>query len=276
MLVSVSAPIRSGRHRETTDALARNARAVAMLISARSAPPEERVRLHQRVVLDYLDVAHAVAGRYRTRTQDFHDLQQVAYVGLTKAVKRFEPDRGSDIVSFVVPTISGEIKRYLRDATWAVRPPRGLQELRTELRTASSELAQLLGREPTPEELAEETGHPVEVVAEALRCGQGRRPLSLDASVASDPDDHGAMTLGESLPAPSTDFEDADLALAVADACSALTPEERRIVHLRFFREFTQEQIARECGVSQMQVSRLLKRILRTLRERMSVSPLAE
>ena len=274
MLVSVTAPIRSGRVRESSDAIARNARAVAMLISARSSPPEERRRIHQQVVLDYLDVAHAVAGRYRSPSQDPHDLRQVAYVGLTKAVQRFEPERGEDIVSFVVPTISGEIKRYLRDSTWTVRPPRSLQELHAELRRSMEDLTQRLGREPTLAELAEAAGKPPAVVAEALGCAQGRQPVSLDTPVGGEAREAGCATLGDALPAPATDFERADLAITLAQACRSLSPSERRILHLRFYREYTQTQIAAECGVSQMQVSRLLTRILGTLRARLVASPL--
>lgn len=269
MLVSATAPIRSGRARVAPlDAAARNARAVALLRAARSASPYERRRIHQTVMLDYLDVARAVASRFRHRGGELGDLRQVAYVGLAKAVHRFEPTRGGDIVSFAVPTISGEIKRYLRDTSWVVRPPRRVQELSLELREATESLRGRLGREPSVAELAAEVDRDEPLVREALRCGEDRRPLSLDAPIDDRSDSSDPLI--ETLSRAESDFERADIALTLTRACRTLSAFERRILYLRFFREQTQSEIAAECGVSQMQVSRLLARILATLRSRIA------
>lgn len=251
---------------------ARNDRAVSLLISVRSAPESERRRAQQRVVLDYLDVAHAVAGRYRVPREEPSDLRQVAYIGLTNAVQRFEPTRGGDIVSFAVPTIAGEIKRYLRDSTWFVRPPRHLQDLHAALRVTERELAQRLGRDPLPAELAEAMGEPVGRVLEALRCAHWRDPASLDAPHRSTVDSGEAGTLADTLHAGTGEFENAELAATLADACRVLSDRERRIVHLRFFEERTQAEIARECGVTQVQISRVLMKILATLRDRLEAT----
>lgn len=257
------------------EAALRNARSVALLESARSLPPGERRRVQQRVVLDYADVARAVANRYRTRVQDYADLCQVAYMGLTKAVDRFEAARGQDIVSFAVPTISGEIKRYLRDACWTVRPPRQLQELSAELAPEYAELAQQLGREPSVQEIAEETGRSAELVAEARRCARGRTPLSLDAPSGGE-SDAASVPFADWLIAPEPDFERVELGVSISEACRALTPYERGIVYLRFFEERTQAEIAEEYEVSQMQISRLLRRILAKMRERLEGAAVAD
>lgn len=252
--------------------LSRDARAAALLAAAKRATPRERRRLEQQVVLDYLEVARAVANRFRSATQDYGDLCQVAYIGLTKAVQRFEPSRGHDIVSFAVPTISGEIKRYLRDTSWTVRPPRRVQELWSELQAETPELTQQLGREPTVDELAEATGRSRSRVAEALRSVQGRIPLSLDAPADGGTDD-GMIALRDLLAsADDPGFERVDLACSISAACRELSETERRILRLRFYEERTQTEIAAELGVSQMQVSRLLRKILCKMRSALAVA----
>ncbi|MDI6942256.1 sigma-70 family RNA polymerase sigma factor [Microbacterium barkeri] len=273
MPVSAIAPTPAPARRAPRAQEDRNARAVALLERARSAPEAERTRLQQQVVVEYLDVADAVASRYVSRPQDAGDVRQVAYLGLTKAVQRFAPDRGADIVSFAVPTIAGEIKRHLRDTSWVVRPPRQLQELHAELRTAVPRIAQQLGHDPSPAEISAETGFAVEHVVEAIDCGQGRQPASLDAPHAATPD--GSLTLGDTLHASGADFARAEVSAALAAACRTLSPRERRILYLRFFHEQTQAEIARECGVTQMQISRLLTKILSTLRGQLTPDLLA-
>ncbi|WP_324014717.1 sigma-70 family RNA polymerase sigma factor [Microbacterium sp. JZ37] len=273
MPISAIAPTPAPARRAPRAQEDRNARAVALLERARSAPAAERTRLQQQVVVEYLDVADAVASRYVSRPQDAGDVRQVAYLGLTKAVQRFAPDRGADIVSFAVPTIAGEIKRHLRDTSWVVRPPRQLQELHAELRTAVPRIAQQLGHDPSPAEIAAETGFAVEHVVEAIDCGQGRQPASLDAPHAATPD--GSLTLGDTLHASGADFARAEVSAALAAACRTLSPRERRILYLRFFHEQTQAEIARECGVTQMQISRLLTKILSTLRGQLTPDLLA-
>jgi len=178
-------------------------------------------------------------------------------------------------VSFAVPTIEGEIKSYLRDSSWLVRRPRQLQELHLELRATVPRIAQRLGHEPSIAEIAEETGIAPARVAEALACGQGRHPASLDAPLRDGADEHETVTLGDTIRASGSDFARADLSAALHEACRTLTPREQRIIYLRFVHEQTQSQIARECGVTQMQISRLLAKILATLRERLGPEALA-
>jgi len=249
----------------------RRVRTCRDLLRALSAPEEERQRIRQNVVLDHLDVAEAVAHRYRSPYGDAHDLQQVAYMGLTKAVSRFQPDRGNDIVSFAVPTISGEIKRYLRDTSWSVRPPRELQERSLEVTRQLADLSQSLGREPSISELADEAGMTREQVVESLGCLQGRRPSSLDAPVR---DDRGAA-LGDTIATDDDGYAQVELRTALAAACRDLPARDRRVLRMRFIDEMTQAQIAGEIGVTQMQVSRILARVLRTLRARLSPDLLA-
>lgn len=252
----------------------RNARMVALLAEAQETPEPARRRIIQRVIVEYLEVADAVANRYRPGPQDHADVQQVAYLGLVKAVQRFDPARGGDIVAFAVPTITGEIKRYFRDASWMVRPPRSLQELGAEVRAAASRLGQLLGREPAVAEIVAEMRVPAEQVVEALACTHARRPVSLDEPMRAIPDAEG-VSLGESLHAAWDGFSRSERLLTISHACRGLSARDRKILWMRFVQDCTQEEIARECQVTQMQISRVLARILRQLRERLSPDLLA-
>ncbi len=226
----------------------------------------DRVR---SLVLEHLGVAEAIARRYSGSTRDPRDLEQVAYVGLVKAAHHFDRKKGDEFVSYAVPTISGEVKRYLRDNGWFVRPPRPVQELRARLMLEAPELAQRLGRMPTSRELAGWLDLDIARVREALGAGDGMRPASLDATVSSEDGELLAETIGRADPA----LERAERLVTIARACRCLTPREQRIVYLRFFEERTQQEIGRELGVTQMQVSRLLARILEQLRERLAETP---
>ncbi|SDQ24922.1 sigma-70 family RNA polymerase sigma factor [Leucobacter chromiiresistens] len=249
---------------------ARNAHAIALLSAARRADPAGRRRLHQRVVVEYLDLARSIARRYRVRQQDAADVLQVACIGLAKAVERFDPDLGDDLVSFAVPTISGEIKQYLRDTSWFVRPPRRLQELAIEVPAVREMLEQELGRAPRIAELAAVLRRPLALVAEAVQCHSARNAISLHTPI---PGASEELTLGDSLPYREAEFTRTELALTLERATRTLSEEERRIVRLRFEEQLTQTEIARECGVSQMQVSRLLASILQRLRAALSAEP---
>lgn len=249
----------------------RRVRARRDLIHARTASAAERRRIRQRVVLEYLDVADAVAHRFRSAHEDPRDLRQVAYIGLTKAVSRYEPERGDDIVAFAVPTISGEIKRYLRDATWMVRPPRNLQERGLDVSRRISDLGQRLGHEPGMADIERDTGWSRDEVSAALGCLGSRRPVSLDAPAG---DDSGA-SLGDMMPTESSSISRFELRMALSMACRDLSHRDRLVLRMRFADEMTQAEIAREIGVTQMQVSRILARVLRALRERLTPELLA-
>jgi len=248
----------------------RNQRAVALLVSAKSATPAIRAHIHQRVMLEYLGLADAIANRFRSAHLEETDLHQIAYLGLAKAVQRFDPSSGGEIAAFAVPTISGEIKRHLRDTSWLVRPPRAIQEAIAELSVELPKLTQELGATPDVRELADATGLKPDVVEEALVCRGLRSPVSLDAALGSD--DAHELTLADLLADDDSNFERAELSLLLEDALGTLTPSERELVRMRFDEERTQLEIAQELGISQMQVSRLLSRVLGALRAHLTAA----
>lgn len=222
--------------------------------------PEEEVRIRRDLVLSCMGVADAVAHRFRDRGVDVEDLEQVARTALVSASSRYDPAVGSGFLAFAVPSIAGELKRYFRDHTWSVRPPRRLQELRLEAGAVQDELRQDLGREPTAEELAEALGVSTDEVHELRRSSAGYRSASLDHPVV------GGGTLGDHLPAAGDPSADVDTHLALVAALGDLTERENRLLHLRFVEELTQREIGEHLGVSQMQVSRLLTGVLARLR----------
>lgn len=223
-------------------------------------PP--RRHAEEAIVLRHLDLVDVLVRRLAGGYRDQGDLRQVGCIGLVNAVRRFDPVRGDNFVAFAVPTISGEIKRYLRDHGWFIRPPRRTQEVRLAIAGAAPELAQRLRREPTVADLADHLRTPREAVAEAVASVTSLRPLSLDVTATDDD-----APIGATLGVVDERLERADLRLALRMALARLTPRERRIVYLRFIEEQSQQQIAAEIGVTQMQVSRILTRILRRLRE---------
>lgn len=231
----------------------------------------ERRRLEDEVATVNMGVARAIATRYRDRGMRTEDLVQVAYLGLVKAVRGFDPDYGRDFLSYAVPTITGEVKRYFRDHGWTVRPPRRIQELQAEVARVSHELSQALGHSPTAVEVADELGVDADQVIEALGADGCFTPSSLDVPVGED----GAATLGDLLDDGEGDREQAavDARVALAPVVRRLAERDRRILQLRFFSGWTQQQIASDIGVTQMQVSRLLSRILADLRRQLASTP---
>lgn len=226
--------------------------------------PAERDALVDAVVHETLALADSIAGRYVGRGIDAEDLVQVARTALVAAVHRYRPGVGRGFAAFAVPTIRGEIKRHFRDAGWAVRPPRGLQELRAEVTRAEEDLRHRIGREATLVEVAAEVGRTPDEVREARACVSAFSPGSLDAPSAS------GVTPGDLLVAAGDDASDVELRAAVHAEIGRLTGRERLILQLRFVEERTQSEIGEVVGVSQMQVSRVLGSILRRLREQLS------
>jgi RNA polymerase sigma-B factor len=190
-------------------------------------------------------------------------------VGLVKAANGFDPAHERDFLSYAVPTVAGEVKRFFRDYGWSVRPPRRVQELQGGIAKSSNDLTQHLGRSPTPREVADDLDVDVESVIEALAADGAFTPASLDVPVGED----GTATLGDLMPADDTGFTSAEARVVLGPLVRALSARDRRILELRFFEGWTQEQIARDIGVTQMQVSRLLSRILRDLRSELAPSP---
>ena len=219
----------------------------------------------ERLTLENLALAESVARKFfqRNAARD-EDIVQVAYIGLWNAARRFDPERGPSFAAFAVPTISGEIKRHLRDHGWFVRPPRAVQDLRARVAEASPRLAQQLGRRPSVAELTADLESADHLVREAIDSAQHLRPASLDMTVGVD----GESTLADLVTDGGAHLERAELAALLWSAQRALTTRERRVVYLRFFEDRTQQEIAREIGVTQMQISRILSKALSILRDR--------
>jgi RNA polymerase sigma-B factor len=209
-----------------------------------------------------MPVADSVVTRYRARGIAIEDLRQVAYLALTKAARRFDPCAGHDFLSFCVPTIRGEVRRYFRDKGWMVRPPRRIQELQQRITRVQSDLSATLGRPPTAEQLAEHLDeHPADV-REALDGHGCFTPSSLDRPVG----DEAGAALGELIGVEDGGQSAAEARVALAPVVRRLSRRDRHILELRFFEGLTQREIADDIGVTQMQVSRLLSRIFRDLR----------
>ena len=185
-------------------------------------------------------------------------------LGTLKAVERFDPSRGIPFSSFASRTVNGEIKRYFRDRTWAVRPPRSAQERHLDLRRATGTLSARLGRPPSPAELADELDITVDDVLEAQEAGAAYRATSLDARR---PGDEDGSSLGERLPGADGTSQPVELRMLVGQLLRTLPPREAEILRLRFYEEMTQSEIAERLGISQMHVSRLMRRCLDDLRE---------
>src|SRR3954454_20060941 len=225
-------------------------------------PAQERTLRHELVVLN-VPVATSIALRYRARGEAMEDLVQAAHLGLVKAVNGFDPERGRDFLAYAVPTISGEVKRHFRDQGWDIRPPRRIQELRSEVERASADLTQSLGRAPRLSEIAGHLGASEDDVVECVASADLYHVHSLDAPVGGAEDLAVGDTLGDLDPMLGQ-IEDV---LSVRPLLERLSPRDRRILALRFFQGWTQQQIADDVGVTQMQVSRLISKALRRLRE---------
>lgn len=249
-----SYPSRQERADRTAELLARRA-----LVE----DEEERRAINAEIVEVNRAVAVALARRYQNRGVPFEDLRQTAFVGLTKAVTRFDADRAEDLLTFAVPTIRGELLRHFRDHAWTVRPPRRVQELHQEVSAAVEELRGRLGRDPSPADLAEHLGIDEDAVSEAMQARDCFQPLSL-----TQPTSHGSqLTIADVLTDDDGWNDLSDGRVALAPAVRRLSERERRILYLRFFEDATQEEIGAEIGVSQMQVSRLLAKVLGQLRQ---------
>ncbi len=221
-------------------------------------------QLRDALIIEFTGLAAFFARRYDRRGVPREDLHQVAMLGLVNAVDRFDPELETRFVSFAGRTIDGEIKRFFRDRTWSVRMPRRLQELHLRVRRASEELAHDLGRPPTVDELATHVGVESDEVLAALDAGNAYRADSLDRPAPGD-DERRIELAASDADAPFAAIEHKSL---VADLLASLPERERRILELRFFNEMSQSEIATEMGISQMHVSRLLRRTVEQLRER--------
>jgi RNA polymerase sigma-B factor len=213
----------------------------------------------------HLPLARALARRYRRGNDGLDDLVQVAALGLVKAVDRFDPDRGHSFSTFAQPTIVGELLRHFRDTGWDVHVARGTQELALKVRAAADAIEAETGSSATPRQLAERTGATIEAVLDALGALSNRTALSLATPIGRDDDSGGAATLADTLGRTESGYANAEARAAIAPALRRLPAREQEILRLRFVEDLTQSEIAARVGVSQMQVSRLLRRSLELL-----------
>lgn len=221
----------------------------------------------EELITRYLPLVKSLARRFASRGQPVEDLVQVGAIGLIKAIDRFDLDRGVELSTYATPTILGEIKRYFRDKGWAVKVPRALQDLNVRLNRVMEQLTTDLSRSPTIAELAATAGASEEEVVEALESGRAYSSVSIFGSGAEDEESAGLLdTLGMEEEA----YEIFEQRRLLAPAMERLDPRERLILHLRFFEGMTQTQVAARVGISQMHVSRLIRKSIDNLRQFMT------
>ena len=240
------------RHPESDQRAALAARTLTLLREAREAAPERRRVLVDEVVTTHLWLADAVARRFRDRGEEADDLRQIARAGLVEACLRFDPDQGP-FAAFAFPTVTGLVKRHFRDHGWSIRPPRPTQELSAEMWRSWPEIAQAVGGEPSERQLAVSLGASLEDVRRARSASQAYSCSSLDA-------------LSQDRSGDDPEGERCEARVLITSVLSELTVAERRLLRMRFYEERSQSDIAAELGTNQMQVSRLLARLMTKLR----------
>lgn len=240
----------------------------ARLYEAVADEPDEDVRAERvrDIVVANMGVAEALAARHRGRGIPSEDLEQVAYVALVRAAGQFDARRSDDFLTYAVPCIKGELRRYFRDHGWMVRPPRPVQEAQSRVVRARDELAGEHGGRVPDALIAERLGIDVDLVRRSLAAEGCFTPISLDATL---PTDAGAA-LGDTAVDDEAEQERIDARAALAPALKDLGGRERRLLLLRFFHERSQQEIADEFGMTQTQVSRMLARVLRDLRDKVA------
>jgi RNA polymerase sigma-B factor len=233
-----------------------------LFLRYRDGDTEARDQLVER----FLPLARQLARRYQRASEPLDDLLQVASMGLIKAIDRFDADREIAFSSYAVPTILGEIKRHFRDRTWAVRVPRDLQELTLKVDRAIGELADVLHRQPSVPEIAEAVGVEEEDVLEALQAGGAYRAVSFEAPRGGSGGEEEATTLADTIGVDEEGFDRAEERATLARLLASVSPREREVLRMRFEEDMTQAEIGAVIGVSQMQVSRVIRQALARLR----------
>jgi RNA polymerase sigma-B factor len=223
------------------------------------------LQAREELIERYMSLVRSLARRYSYRGEQLDDLVQIGAIGLIKAIDRFDLDRGVELTTYATPNIIGEIKRHFRDKGWSVRVPRGLQELNVQISKLIEQQTVQLGRSPTIPELAKAAGVEEEAVLEALESGRAYSSVSLSTGGSSD--EEGEVDPLDSLGTEEHEYEVSEDRAVLAPGFKVLDQRERRILHLRFFRGLTQSQIAEQVGISQMHVSRLIRRSLEKIRE---------
>jgi RNA polymerase sigma-B factor len=226
-------------------------------------------RARDQLAEEMLPLARALAGRYAGRGEPMDDLIQVACVGIMKAIEGFDLDREVRFSSYATPTVLGEIKRHFRDRTWAMRVPRGLQELQLVVAKKRDELTGRLGRSPTVQELADAVDAPFEEVLATIQSVGARRTRSLDEPTGED------MTLADSIGGRDVELERAEIRVLLDEAMDVLSDRDREVLRLRFAEDLTQTEISDRIGVSQMQISRIIRQSIAKLRLDIDKAPAA-
>ena len=218
------------------------------------------------------DLVHYIARRFANRGEPLEDIEQVGFLGLIHAIERFDPSLGNEFSTFATPTIMGEIRRYFRDRSWAVRVPRRLQENLLRVNAAAQQLTGELGRSPNINEIGERVGLEPEDVLAALEVSPAQHTVSLEAAPAGRADE--AITLGERLGMEDTNLDRVEMRSLLEQAMAHLNPREREIMALRFVEELPQTEVAKRLGISQMHVSRLQRAAVDHLRREMGENAL--
>ncbi len=213
------------------------------------------------------DLVHFIARRFANRGEPLEDIEQVGFLGLIHAIERFDPALENEFSTFATPTIMGEIRRYFRDRSWAVRVPRRLQENLMRVNAASQQLSGELGRSPTISEIGERIGLEPEDVLAALEVSPAQHTVSFESAPFGAPED--ALTLGDRLGADDSNLDRVEMRSLLEQAMAHLNPREREIMALRFVEELPQTEVAKRLGISQMHVSRLQRAAVEHLRREM-------
>ncbi|MFY9614318.1 MAG: SigB/SigF/SigG family RNA polymerase sigma factor [Candidatus Dormiibacterota bacterium] len=222
--------------------------------------------VRQKLVEAYTNLVYFLARKFINRGEPLEDVVQVGFVGLLMAIERFDPERGLEFSTFATPTIVGEIKRYFRDKSWAVRIPRRLQELNARSRLKAEEMQNKLGRAPSVQELAEGLGTSEEELLAAYEASPAQQTVPLDSPPSADTE---ATSLADRLGAADENLERVELQGVLDSAMAHLTPREREIMYLRFIEELPQSEVARRLGISQMHVSRLQRAAVEHIRSQL-------
>ena len=228
--------------------------------------PARKERIREELVRGYESLVYFLARKFQNRGEPLEDIVQVGFLGLIKAIERFDPSMGNEFTTFATPTVAGEIKRYFRDKGWAIRFPRRLQELYQSVVRANEQLRNELSRQPTVAEVAERLQVPVDDVLEAMEMSTAYTPMSIDASYRGDSGEEGRQ-FSESIGDVDPELGRVEMRDVLERAMAHLNPRERAIMAMRFYDEMSQSEIAKRLGISQMHVSRLQRAALEHLRE---------
>ena len=220
----------------------------------------------EQLVMSHLNLVRFLANKFKNRGEPLDDLIQVGYLGLLKAIDRFDPERGLEFTTYATPTILGEIKRHFRDKGWSVRVPRRLQELSAKVNQATDTLTTQLQRSPTIDEIADYLDASVDEVLEAMESSSAYSSVPLEGTGSSENDD--APSIIDRYATEDSELALTDDRLIIEEALEGFSPREREVIELRFLKGMTQIEIAEKLGISQVQVSRLLRRTLKKIQDK--------